>query len=575
MFPKEPEYATAQLIPYLGSKRALVPRLRDLFMALAVCGPGAVFMDPFAGAGSVSRLARSLGMRVRANDWEPYAYILNRAWLTLRPSDLGRMFRREGGLPAVLSRLNSFHPERGDSSPDPEPEPFMARWYAPRDTARADWRTERLFYTRENAVFLDRVRGTLERMAQRQDALDTDPSDLAGRDLVLALLVREAAVHANTSGVFKAFHKGFGGHGRDALNRILGAMELEYPVLPEAEPAEVFREDAARFVRRGAADLVYLDPPYNQHQYGSNYHILNTLVRWDRNPVPLDCGQDGRLFSKAGIPSVWRETHSPYCGRNTVHAALEELLDGLDARIVVLSYNSEGFLTPQEILGLLTARWEVSVEALPYVRYPGGRQSGTRRVRNHELVYVCRTRRPALRTAQPYDSGRLAAELRLRKLLYSRFDPESILRNFEADGESILPGGGAGAWAMWRFHRFSAPDPGIIASLGSQELDRISGALEACEVRDYGHAAAVLAGIARLCAAPGTTVSLPDVRRAVAEALSALRKLAHPRYVREYGEAEAILQALGKEHPALGLRISPGLERLRTQRAERLRSSRG
>ncbi|MCK7503727.1 MAG: hypothetical protein MZV70_06155 [Desulfobacterales bacterium] len=114
----------------------------------------------------------------------------------------------------------------------------MARWYAPRDTSRADWRTERLFYTRENAVFLDRVREHIERAYP----LGPSPSiptlrRARRRDLLLALLILEAAVHANTSGVFKAFHKGFGGHGRDAPPRILGAMELEPPLLPEAERA--------------------------------------------------------------------------------------------------------------------------------------------------------------------------------------------------------------------------------------------------------------------------------------------------------------------------------------------------
>ena len=569
------DYETAQLIPYLGNKRVLVPRLRGLFHSLTDGLSRPLFLDPFAGAGSVSRMARTLGLRVRANDWEPYAYALNRVWLVLKRSDLGTMFAREGGLPAVLDLLNSFHPEREDRAPVPDPESYMARWYAPRDTALADWRSERLFYTRENAVFLDRVREQVARMGSQEDPENPDSPDLNGRRLLLALLVLEAAVHANTSGVFKAFHKGFGGHGRDALPRIMGTMELERPLLPEAEPAEVFREDAALFVRRWTADLAYLDPPYNQHQYGSNYHLLNALAGWERRPVPLDTGPDGRLLRKAGISPAWKETRSLFCGRTTARAALAALIDGLDARTVVLSYNTEGIVKPEELFGLLSERWEVRTEILDYVRYRGGRQSSSRRMRNQELVYVCEARRPLRPSCARAGMARLGSELRLRRLFSSRFDPEEILRRFERSGDSIDSGTDLGVWEMWHFFRFGEQEPPRLETCGIEDLERLAEQLEACEVRDHGRTVAVLAGIARACASRAGPGDLSDSRRASREALGALRKLAHPRYVRDFEESEEILEDLAAEFPALRARLVPGLQRLRRQRAERLKHSRG
>lgn len=568
------DYETTQLIPYLGNKRALVPRLRVLFRALADGVDRPLFLDPFAGSGSVSRLARTLGMRVKANDWEPYAYALNRAWLVLRESDLRELWAGEGGIDADLARLNAFHPARGDRSPDPEPEPYMAQWYAPRDTSRADWRTERLFYTRENAVFLDRVREHIERAHPRGDPEDPESSAVRRRDLLLALLVLEAAVHANTSGVFKAFHKGFGGHGRDALPRILGAMELERPILPEAEPAEVFREDAVSFVRRWSADLVYLDPPYNQHQYGSNYHLLNTLVRWDRLPVPLESGPDGRLLRKAGIPRGWRETRSPFCGRTEARGALAALIGNVDARTLVLSYNTEGLVSPEELLDLLSERWDVRPEILDYVRYRGGRQSVSRRVRNHELVYVCRERAARGGGGGNAVLARLRAELRLRRLLASRFEPGLVARAFGTDGDPESIPSPLGPLRMWRFHRFEGPFPSLMTA-DTESLDKLSRGLEACEVTDHARAVRVLAGLARDCAASGRPRDLTDARRAAREALSALRKLAHPRYLREFEEAEAALRDLAAAFPVLAERLEPGLERLGTQRSERLRHSQG
>lgn len=574
LFPREREYETSQLIPYLGNKRALVPKLRGLFRALTEGRSQPVFLDPFAGAGSVSRLARTLGMRVKSNDWEPYAYALNRAWLVLGRSDLERLFPGDGGLDTVLDRLNSFHPSRENRSPDPEPEPYMARWYAPRDTARADWRTERLFYTRENALFLDRVRECVEREYPANPSVDPESQAARRRDLLLALLILEAAVHANTSGVFKAFHKGFGGHGRDALPRILGAMELEFPILPEAESAEVFREDAEVFVRRWSADLAYLDPPYNQHQYGSNYHLLNTLVRWDRNPVPLDIGLDGRLLRKAGIPGAWNVTRSPYCSRSTARDALVRLVDGLDVRSAVFSYNTEGIVSPEELYGQLSERWEVRTEVLDYVRYRGGRQSASRLVRNHELAYVCEPRKTPRSGVSGSELSRLTSELRLRRLLSSRFDPRKILRRFETEGDTVDFGKPIGALRMWRFYRFEELAPGFEAT-SHKALASLSDRLEACEVQDNARAVAVLTGIARECATRWTAADRSDARQAVLEGLSALRKLAHPRYVREYEEAEKELTALAVDFPFLRTRLEPGLGRLREQRTERLRHSKG
>ena len=81
------------------------------------------------------------------------------------------------------------------------------------------------------------------------------------------------------------------------------------------------------------ADIVYLDPPYNQHQYGSNHHLLNTLVKWDRIPEELNLGPDGRLLRKAAIRRDWKDTKSDYCYRNSSEAAFSSLMDSLTAPV--------------------------------------------------------------------------------------------------------------------------------------------------------------------------------------------------------------------------------------------------
>ena len=349
-------FLTRQLIPYLGNKRALLRHIKPVFESMIDGRKEILFLDPFAGSGSVSRLARSMGMAVRANDWEPYSESINRCWLELIPEDLDAAFTAEGGISAFMEQWNILHPM---VMPAHKAERrYMAAWYAPASTSQPVLDAERLFYSAENALFIDRVRFRLE---DEYAAVDPgSPGDIRRRVLLGAMLL-EAATHANTSGVFKAYHRGFGGHGSDALHRILARMELEVPFLVNAPPATVHREDAAIFCARYCADLVYVDPPYNQHQYGSNYHILNSIVRWDGQPEPLEKGADGRLLRKAGIPGVAALTRSPFCSRTDASRALAGLFSAIDSAAIVVSWNGDAHLAADELAELLAARDRKSV----------------------------------------------------------------------------------------------------------------------------------------------------------------------------------------------------------------------
>jgi adenine-specific DNA-methyltransferase len=341
--------------------------------------------------------------------------VMNRAYLTNTPAGFETAFAPYGGFAAVQAELN------GLTAPARPEDEFIARWYAPRNTETADWRTERLFYTRENALWLDAVR-------QRIDGLC--PGDGPARDLLLALLVYEASVHSNTSGVFKAFHKGFGGHAADALGRIKAPMALETPELWESpRTATASALDAAAFLSGRSADLVYLDPPYNQHQYGSNYHLLNTVVLGDRFVPEL----------KAGIRRDWIKTRSPFCSKATAFDAFSRLVDAADARHLVVSYNTEGLVPFDQLYDLLDRRGRVTLVVQDYVTYRGGRQSPGRRTHNLEFCLVVDTAaRPG--TGQRGSVDRFLAEKRVGTLLKGAFVPERLRAAFPGTGGTLTLG---------------------------------------------------------------------------------------------------------------------------------------
>jgi len=380
-------YRSEGIIAYIGNKRRLLPLIGEALEA-ASGGPldGLRLADPFSGSGIVSRYARSRGMRVLANDWEPYARVLARAWLEPVPEDIPRLFGGEQGLDEAVDAMNALPP------PSPE-ECYLARYYAPASDRieDADYRTERLFYTRGNALRLDAARNSLERTAATSKIpLSGDDADLRFC-LLLAPILYAAATQVNTSGVFKAYHKGFGGHGRDALGRITRPIRFQSPVVVDREPGRVLCGDANALADEGAfadADAVYLDPPYNQHQYGSNYHLLNTLVRWDRIPEPLELDSTGRLRRKAAIRPDWVRTRSAYCTRRGASDAFDGLLDALQAPALLVSYSTDGIIPFERLRRRCEAYGRLRILVRPYATYRGGRQSAARRDRNLEFIMI-------------------------------------------------------------------------------------------------------------------------------------------------------------------------------------------
>ncbi len=545
-------YLKRQLIAYIGNKRALQPFLLHNFGRLIDPTEGRkVFLDPFAGSGSVARLARSMGFQVLANDWEFYAYVLNTAHLQNETETrdfyqarggLARGSLSRGGREAVFQRFNDLC----DLCPPAPPEGYISRYYAPADTETADYKTERLFYTRENALIIDAVRNAIE---DCYPALEPEGTDGAEKFFLLASLLYQCATHTNTSGVFKACHKGFGGHGRDALKRILSPIRLQIPLCIDAPyPAQAFRCDAADFVRKHSGDICYLDPPYNQHQYGSNYHLLNTIARWDKPDVKNDRRSDGSLKHKAAIRSDWVETRSPYCYRGKALTAFERLLDGIDARFIVLSYNSEGIIPFEALLDTMAGQGRLSMVSNDYVKYRGGKQSIGRQVYNVEvLLLLDRDERQRTR-----DWKQIENQLALKKtalLLKRSFIPEEIQSHFDClTGDIVLAG--RKVLPMPDLYRFDGRSVDVLKSMSREELEELSSRLSACECGNREQEIEILLSLVR---------KNGSSREYTARILRLLKKFAHKKYRSEFTRTLSRLKVKACRQPELFGGLATGL----------------
>ena len=560
-------YLTEGIIAYIGNKRRLLPLIGDaLKQAAGGSLEGLKFTDLFSGSGVVSRYARTMGMRVTANDWEPYARVLSEAWLEPVPADITRIFGSPEGLNEAVKALNHLpSPKREDE--------YLARYYAPSsmNPDEADYRIERLFYTRENALRLDAARNSLERGTFRVFA-EGVPGELWAADsarlrrsLLLAPIIYGAATRVNTSGVFKAFHKGFGGHGKDALKRIITPIEFKAPLVIAAPAGRVFSEDAVLLAARGAisgSDIVYLDPPYNQHQYGSNYHLLNTLVRWDKIPEPLDTGGDGRLLRKAGIRRDWKKTKSSWCSRSTAEGAFNQLMDALDAPLLLLSYSTDGIIPFEILRKRCEAYGRVHLAANPYVTYRGGRQSKGRQDRNLEFVLIVEKGKTTC-SRDKKEVERILLNRRLQLLSTDFFRPDCLRIHGKVDNYSWEPELPSARISISTRYLVKIPQNPDIMSLCDEDIRALIQILEDCRCKNRDEELKILKEI--WIQHPGECADL------IKSIPRILKKMAHRKYRDEFEKHLEDIREIGRGNPGDFTLIAAELERIENQARLRLR----
>lgn len=350
-----------QILTYLGNKRRLLEFIGQGFdFALdQLKKERASFLDLFAGSGVVSRFAKSKASYIVANDLELYSKITNECYLSNPSPELLASLETEH---KRLLNLISQKPVRG----------FVSQLYAPAN--ENDIKPgERVFYTTQNAIFIDSAIAHIASL----------PAEI--RHFFLAPLLFLASKHSNTSGVFKGFYKNekgigqYGGRAQNALARIKATMQLPQPVFSNFNvPFDVYQKDARALAGElDGVDICYLDPPYNQHPYGSNYFMLNLIAK----------GEYPEQISKvSGIAKGWNR--SEFNQKNSAAAALFEIIENVKASFVIISYNDEGLISKDEFEKKLRLMGKFWCKQKPYNAFRASRNLSGRNTYVSELLYI-------------------------------------------------------------------------------------------------------------------------------------------------------------------------------------------
>lgn len=363
-FPDEdPSYLTRQLVTYIGNKRALAGPINQAIVEVRkrLGGRKLKSIDLFSGSGFVARLMKQHSMLVASNDIELYAQAIGECFLADRNEKLIAEVEWH------VARLNRAALDGAAH------DGFIRELYSPADDNNIQ-DGERVFYSNDNARRLDFYVQELAKL----------PEEI--RCLLLGPLLSSASIHANTGGVFKGFYKDkrtglgkFGAAAGDATNRILAPITLEVPI------QSIFRSEHKVFMRDAndlasdleMFDLVYIDPPYNQHPYGSNYFMLNLLTNYER---PID------VSKVSGIPKDWNR--SDYNVRKRSLPLLTDLFDKIPARFLLVSFNSEGYVSTEEIKAALESHGYVDEEIMKYNTYRASRNLRDRSIHVNEHLFL-------------------------------------------------------------------------------------------------------------------------------------------------------------------------------------------
>lgn len=338
-----------ELIKYLGSKRALVPTIVEI---ICRAGEPRTVIDLFSGTSRVGMALKAIGCRVLANDHNAYAATLARCYVQADAEDVLADAQR------LVQELGSLKGRPG----------YFTQTFC----------IDSRFFHPRNGERIDAIREAIAAKCLEPEL-----------EAVMLVSLMEAADRVDsTTGVQMAYLKSW-------APRALHDLELRMPAVlprPRFGKGAAFCLDALDAARLLEGDVAYIDPPYNQHSYLRNYHIWETLVRWDKPAV----------YGVACKRADCKERPSEFNSRTRIAAALEQLFHAVRAPTIVVSFSNEGYVSRPQMEVMLSSLWNGQARVVTmeqdYKRYVGAQigiysPSGVKvgrisHLRNKEYLFI-------------------------------------------------------------------------------------------------------------------------------------------------------------------------------------------
>ncbi len=319
---------------YIGSKYSLIDFLetsidKTLKLYNETRVPSQmIFADLFAGTGVVSGSFKKQGYSIIANDIQYYSYVITK-----------HMIENNGNLDKdrclqLIRQLNQLNGVEG----------FIYSNYSYGGTEGQDFR--RMYFSDSNAKKCDAIRIAIENWLSAGSITKHEYFFLLGS------LLNSIDKYANTASVYGAYLK-------NLKKSALKEMELvALPIMQGSVSCKVYNEDVCELIKHISGDILYLDPPYNTRQYCSNYHLLETIARYD-NPI---------IKGKTGLRD-YANQKSVFCIKGKVVKAFDDLIKNANFKYIFLSYNNEGLMSFDTIEKIMKKYGKYNVYMQQYRRF--------------------------------------------------------------------------------------------------------------------------------------------------------------------------------------------------------------
>lgn len=349
---------------YIGCKLNLLPYIEHLVTETLGVREG-VFCDLFAGTATVGAHFKKQGFQIISNDLLELSAAFQHALIANNTApefagiidtlgDVGdtNLFTSLSSYNQVIAWLNCLPGKKG----------FIFNAYCPSGRNECG----RQYLSDVNGQKIDAIRQQIQTWREAGDITENEFY------LLLLPLVEATSKVANISGTYAAYLK----HWDVRTYKPLTLVPVD--IIRSRLSHSVYRRPANELVSEIRCDVLYIDPPYNTRQYITNYHLLETLARYD-NPS---------LRGKTGLRDYEASEKSAYCSKSACLSAFTDLIEKADARHIVVSYSNEGILSPDEILAVLSLRGEANLSsAIDYQRFKSNSQGKNRDRRVQELLF--------------------------------------------------------------------------------------------------------------------------------------------------------------------------------------------
>ncbi|EAG5035053.1 DNA adenine methylase, partial [Listeria monocytogenes] len=323
---------------FIGNKESMVTEIYELLKRKGLVDKGYTLFDAFTGTGTVADYLKD-SFRLKVNDLLNWSVIYSR----------GRILANE----CTFAKLG-FDPIKFFNSNDEIIKGFFYENYSPGGS-------ERMYFNEKNAGRIDYFRQTVEEWFNKELINYNEYCYL------LACLIESVSHVSNTAGVYGAFLKRWDSR---ALKDIKFIEVISYE--KKNIKADFYNSKLEDIIEDVECDVLYLDPPYTQNQYGTQYHLLETLVLYDNPSISPVTGSR----KTAPMRSDWSKNFKS-------HILLDKILAKTKAKYVVLSYNVDGFMSKQFIETCFKRYGKIETYQCEKISYKKYRNFKTKRENEH------------------------------------------------------------------------------------------------------------------------------------------------------------------------------------------------